>query len=196
MNINDGVCKNALINKMIQFFLISSLEFDYDDTVGSLDEGECISPTDAHQWIYDRARGQASLDNFFAKNDDIQEEDEEDPAKDRDRRDSENFQMPDLNDLEKSKLLSCIDEIRNIIGETYSDRKLTEVIIANNYDFNKALDTLLKGDSSREKPLPAQHSKITDTVEKGNTKIYFSSSSNFFLSLPFHAIFIINSIAR
>lgn len=155
------------------------LEFDYDDnTVGSLDEGECISPTDAHQWIYDRARGQASLDNFFAKNDDIQEEleeDEEDPAKERDRRDSENFQMSDLNDLEKSKLLSCMDEIRNIIGETYSDRKLTEVIIANDYDFNKALDTLLKGDSTKKTP---QHSKTTDTVEKGK-KVEISSSLQF-----------------
>lgn len=53
------------------------LEFDYDDnTVGSLDE-ECISPTDAGQWIYDRARGQSSLEQFMSKNADIQEELEE-----------------------------------------------------------------------------------------------------------------------
>lgn len=142
-------------------------EFDYDDTtVGSLDEDGCISPTDASQWIYDRARGQSSLEQFMSKNADIQEEmeeDVEDPAMNlKERRDSENFKIPDLNDFDKSRLLSCMEEIRNIIGEVHSDKKLSEVIIANNYDFNKALDTLLKGESQAP-----QHSRQADTVEKG-----------------------------
>lgn len=75
---------------------------------------------------------------------------------------SENFQKTELNDIDKSKLLSCIEEIRNIIGEIHSDRKLTEVIIANNFDFNKALDSLLL----KAEPQP-QNSKQMDTVEKG-----------------------------
>lgn len=139
--------------------------------MGSLDDEGCISPTDAHQWIYDRARGQASLEEFIAKNDDIQEEEEDPVYNSKDRRDSENFQIPtNLSDMEKSKLLSCIDEIRNIVGETYSDAKLTDVIIANNYDFNKALDKLLKGEPSPKssfqkfKPPPPP---VADTVEKG-----------------------------
>jgi elongation factor 1 alpha-like protein len=98
----------------------------------------------------------------MSKNADIEEEmeEEEDPAfNSKKRRDSENFKMPDLSDLDKSRLLSCIEEIRNIIGEVHSDQKLTEVIIANNYDFNKALDTLLK--SSDSQPFKQE------TVEKG-----------------------------
>lgn len=142
--------------------------------MGSLDE-DCISPTDAGQWIYDRARGQSSLEQFMSKNANIQEEmeeEEEDPAfNSKERRDSENFKMPDLSDLDKSRLLSCMEEIRNIIGEIHSDQKLTEVIIANNFDFSKALDTLLKGESQQP-----QHSKQTDTVEKGKLIIHCDAS--------------------
>jgi hypothetical protein len=69
-----------------------------------------------------------------------------------------------------------MDEIRNIVGETYSDRRLTEVIIANDYDFNKALDTLLKGDTA-QKPTPLTV-RPTETVEKGMNYSY--SSNNFY----------------
>lgn len=64
-----------------------------------------------------------------------------------------------------------MDEIRNIIGETYSDRRLVAAIMSNDYDFNKALDTLLNGET---KPHPVHHHprpKIPDVVEKGNFTI-------------------------
>lgn len=155
-------------SKFELFLEIYFPEFDYDDTVGSLDEETCISPTDASQWIYDRARGQSSLEQFMSKNENIQEEmEDDDPAfNSKERRNSENFKMPELSDLDKSRLLSCMEEIRNIIGEIHSDQKLTEVIIANNFDFNKALDTLLKGESQP----PPHHAKQPETVEKG--KLY------------------------
>lgn len=41
-----------------------------------MDEDSCISPTDASQWMYDRARGQQSISSFIANNSDIEEEDE------------------------------------------------------------------------------------------------------------------------
>lgn len=41
-----------------------------------MDEDSCISPTDASQWMYDRARGQHSMSSFIANNSDIEEEDE------------------------------------------------------------------------------------------------------------------------
>ena len=63
-----------------------------------------------------------------------------------------------------------MDEIRNIIGETYSDRRLVAAIMSNDYDFNKALDTLLNGEI---KPQVHHHPrpKIPDVVEKGNFTI-------------------------
>lgn len=42
-----------------------------------MDEDSCISPSDAQQWIYDRARGEQSISSFIANNRDIEEEDED-----------------------------------------------------------------------------------------------------------------------
>lgn len=152
-------------------------DYDYDENiVGSVsDEPECISPTDAQQWIFDRARGQSSLEVFLSNNEDIQEEEEDESFGSKERRDSEHYQLPELNDLEKSKLFSCMDEIRSIIGETYSDKRLVEAIMSNNYDFNKALDTLLSGETKQESnriPKP----KITDAVEKGIGDMLYEKS--------------------
>jgi elongation factor 1 alpha-like protein len=143
--------------------------------VGSVsDDVECISPTDAKQWLFDRAKGQSSLEQFLSKNEDIQEEQEEDDEDTvfdgKQRRDSENFHLPALNDIEKTKLLSCMEEIRNIIGETYSDKRLVDAIMSNNFDFNKALDFLLNAGSretvrTTQQPTPKPK---TDAVEKGN----------------------------
>ena len=132
-----------------------------------MDEQECISPTDANHWIFDRNRGQASLDTFIANNEDIQEQDEDEPEFDgKERRDSENFQMPELNELEKVKLASCIEEIRSIVGDSISDRRITDAVMINNYDFPKALDMLLNSATAVQ---PSKKMKVAE-VEKGKRK--------------------------
>uniref|UniRef100_A0A7G3B0L8 Putative translation elongation factor ef-1 alpha/tu n=1 Tax=Lutzomyia longipalpis TaxID=7200 RepID=A0A7G3B0L8_LUTLO len=125
-------------------------EYDgYEDVFGhSVDEEGCISPTDAQQWIYDRARGQQSIANFMASNRDIQEEDEgrEDVEKERElqRRDSESYQLPDLPDEEMGRLMSCMDEIRSIVGDSVvTEKRLVETIMHFSYDMTKALDAIL-----------------------------------------------------
>lgn len=89
--------------KLISFYFFFSIcvsifvEYDgYDDVYGhSVDDETCISPTDAQQWLYDRARGQQSISSFIATHRDIDEEEEdedEDAAAQRHaklRRDSE-----------------------------------------------------------------------------------------------------------
>ena len=151
---------------MFLLFLLSNLAVDdFNNYVGSLDEQECISPTDANQYLFDRARGQSSLDTFLSANEDILEQDEDEPVFDgKERRDSENYQLPDLNDVDKARLLSCMEEIRNIIGDSCSDKRLVETIIQNSFDFTKALDMILTNDSfatpQSKKP------KVTE-VEKG-----------------------------
>lgn len=89
------------------------------------DEPECISPTDANHYLFDRARGQSSLETFLSTNEDIQEQDEEEELEfdGKTRRDSEIFHLPELNDFDKSRLLSCMEEIRNIIGDSHSDKR-------------------------------------------------------------------------
>lgn len=48
----------------------------------------------------------------------------------------------------KGKLLSCMEEIRNIIGDSVSDRRIVEAIMNNNYDYTKALDMILTSENS------------------------------------------------
>lgn len=139
---------------------------EYEDYGGniprSFDESECISPTDSKQWIYDRNRArQSSLDPFLEEAD----EDDEDPGG-KERRDSDNFQLPELNDFNKARLLSCMEEIRNVSGDSYSDKRLVEVIMLNDYDFTSSLDMLLNSTTTQ----PAKKPKVTE-VEKGNRKI-------------------------
>lgn len=149
-------------------------EYDgYDDVYGhSVDDDNCISPSDASQWIYDRAKGQQSMSAFMANNENIEEEDEDEGCENgessynKKRRDSENFQMPVLDDLTQAKLMSCMEEIRNVVGDTTSDRQIVETVMKYDYDVAKALDNILNAPSNsvREKrtPRPAK-----DQLEKG-----------------------------
>lgn len=156
------------------FSLSSISEYDgYDDVYGhSVDDDNCISPSDASQWIYDRAKGQQSMSAFMANNENIEEEDEDEGCENgessynKKRRDSENFQMPVLDDLTQAKLMSCMEEIRNVVGDTTSDRQIVETVMKYDYDVAKALDSILNAPSNsvREKrtPRPAK-----DQLEKG-----------------------------
>lgn len=93
----------------------------------------------------------------------------------KDRRDSESFQFPaNLGDENKARVMSCMDEIRNITGETYSDKKLYDAIMANEFDINRALDEILNNETAA-----AQVSKKPKVVEvqKGWWKIHSKSST-------------------
>lgn len=121
--------------------------------------------------MFDRSRNQSNLNAFMS--DDIQEQDEDEVEfENKGRRDSENFQMPELNEIEKAKLMSCMEEIRNIIGDSYSDKRIVDAIMINQYDFSKALDMLLSSEStssSTNTTQPSKKPKVTE-VEKGMMK--------------------------
>lgn len=81
---------------------------------------------------------------FLAHHRNIEEEDEDIIEEhQKQRRDSENFQRPDLNDVDRARLLSCIDEIRNVVGESISEKQLVETILKNDFDVTKSLDDVL-----------------------------------------------------
>lgn len=50
----------------------------------------------------------------------------------------------DLSELERAKLLSCIETIKNVIGDSIAESKLEEEIIQSGFDTEVALDKLLK----------------------------------------------------
>lgn len=147
-------------------------EYDgYDDVYGhSVDDDSCISPTDAQQWLYDRARGHQSMSAFMRDNKDIAEEEEDEDAEEeksyeKSRRDSDNFQMPSLNDLEKAQLTSCIDEVRSVVGDTISEKRIVETSIKFAYDINKILDEILN-DETENKAKRMQKDVTANVISK------------------------------
>lgn len=130
-------------------------EYDDEDVYGhSVDDDYSISPTDAQQWLYDRARGQHSMSSFLANNADIVEEDDEEAENEKfakSRRDSDNFQMPKLAEMEQAKLVSCLEEVRNVVGdEMVSDRVIVETSMKFDFDIAKVLDEILNECSSSQ----------------------------------------------
>lgn len=51
--------------------------------------------------------------------------------------------MPTLNEDEQILLESCMDEIRNVVGDSVSERQLVETIMKHKFDCAKALDAIL-----------------------------------------------------
>ncbi|XP_001863511.2 HBS1-like protein [Culex quinquefasciatus] len=147
---------------------------DDDDYLGHSVEDDCISPTDAQQWMYDRAKGQQSISAFLANNRDIEEEDDDGLEAERcaglhTRRDSECYQLPELNDEDRVRLNSCMDEIRNIVGESATDKQLVEAIMKHGYNFDLALDDVLN--STKTPPTASVSSPIVTAAAKTIPKI-------------------------
>lgn len=175
-------------------------EYDDDDDYpyGHSVEDECISPTDAQQWIFDRARGQHSMSAFLANNRDIEEEDDDElqaaqpqPENSKGllhRRDSECYQLPELNEEDRVRLMSCMDEIRNIVGESLSDRQLVEAIMKHNYDFDNALDELLNSskNTSQQSEIAEEVAPKTlkEPIEKGIGDRLLEKSDKLLCQLP------------
>lgn len=173
-------------------------EYDDDDDYpyGHSMEDECISPTDAQQWIFDRARGQHSMSAFLANNKNIEEEDDDEVQSEQSpsessklqRRDSECYQLPELNEVDRARLMSCMDEIRNIVGESLSDQQLVKAIMKHNYDFNNALDELLNSTKNTPQQLEAVDKDVPEAaqepIEKGIGNRLLEESGKLLGQLP------------
>ncbi|XP_049960912.1 protein HBS1 isoform X1 [Schistocerca serialis cubense] len=139
-------------------------EYDgYDDEYGqSVEDEYCISPSDAAQFMYDRNRQSTQISAFFDESDNIAEENETEESIGSVRRSSDTFQKPHLSELEEVRLQSCLDEIRNVIGDTIPENIIIETILKNSFDLNKSLDALLSYEPSASKsddPKPQRERK-------------------------------------
>lgn len=85
----------------------------------------------------------------------------------------QNFQMPTLNDEDQACLTSCMDEIRNVVGESVSERQLVDTIMKFKFDFAKSLDAILNASTTpptKSTRLPAVTTSIAPTIETGDTQ--------------------------
>lgn len=91
--------------------------------------------------MYDRSRQPSQISAFF--NDNIAEEDETEDDVKTNRRESDNFRRPMLSDLDEAKLASCLEEVRNVIGDSVPEHVLVKTILHNNFDLTKSLNAVL-----------------------------------------------------
>lgn len=118
-------------------------DYDYDDVYGhSVEEELVLSPNDTSPWLYDRSKNQQAISHF------IPEEPEHEVLDDAlqptlERRESVDLRSLNLQEEDEVKLMSCLDELRNVLGDTVSDNILIQTVLAYNFDFNKALDKIL-----------------------------------------------------
>lgn len=56
--------------------------------------------------------------------------------------------MPNLNETDQVLLESCMDEIRSVVGESCSEKRMVETIMRHRFDCSKALDEILNSNTS------------------------------------------------
>ncbi|XP_022088685.1 HBS1-like protein isoform X2 [Acanthaster planci] len=120
----------------------------YDDVYGhSVEDDYGVSPSTAEQFIYHRSLQHHRLASFLEEGEDDLKKEEEDSRARRDSErslgDSANYQRPQLSDIEEAQLQSCLEEIRNVVGETVPERTLIEMAVAHSFNFEKALNAIL-----------------------------------------------------
>ena len=96
----------------------------------------------AEQFMFDRSK-QANISSFFTEPD-IQEDNEEDediPS---------SYKLPQLSDIDAAKLISCVETIKNVIGDTYPESELNRKIIEFNFNSEAVLNSILNEETPKK----------------------------------------------
>ncbi|XP_021367803.1 uncharacterized protein LOC110459729 isoform X4 [Mizuhopecten yessoensis] len=123
--------------------------YDEDDYLGhSVEDNYCISPGTAAQFTFNREKD-FDLSTYMS-NEKIPEEEEgfDSDTDPQSLNDSQGYKKPTLSDTDQGKLNSCLEEIRNIIGDNTPDHVLCQTIIRNKYDLQASLNELLTTDAT------------------------------------------------
>lgn len=130
-----------------------------------MDDDSCISPTDASQFLYNRNQVQGNLGNFLIKEEETDDVECDHPEENR--RNSESLIMPpniDIDDESRVKLLSCLDEVRNIVGETATDQHIVDTVLKYNYDMPAILDYILTSTAEAATGGTSKRATLVQTV--------------------------------
>lgn len=118
-------------------------EYDDEDVYGhSVEDDYSLSPTE-ESFLYDRNK-KTQISSFL---DPSLEEEEEEPEEEE--VEEENAHPP-LSDLEEAQLRSCLDKIRDIVGDSVQDSVLVSTILNNAFDVDKSLDQILSSHSGNQ----------------------------------------------
>ncbi|XP_027230801.2 protein HBS1 isoform X1 [Penaeus vannamei] len=133
-------------------------EYDsYDEVLGhSVDDSDCGMSPGMEQYLYSRSKDAAhGFASYLPTGEDIKEEEEavdealhQPGSLDRSRHDSSTYEKPPLSTEDEVRLSSIMDELHNILGDKYSERELTQTIIANKFELEASLNALLNKGAS------------------------------------------------
>ncbi|XP_043801631.1 HBS1-like protein isoform X3 [Apis laboriosa] len=135
----------------------------YDDVYGhSVEDDYCVSPS-AEQFLFDRSK-QQNIASFITEPDIVEdnEDNEELPI-------SLNEEDIVLTEIEWAKLMSCMESIKSVIGDTISESEIKKKIIQSKFDTELAIDLILK-----------ESSKINDSsiINKNNLELHSGKKSS------------------
>ncbi|XP_072355813.1 HBS1-like protein isoform X1 [Scyliorhinus torazame] len=137
-------------------------DFEDDDVYGqSVEDDYCISPATAAQFIYKRDdyNRRAFAEEPLEEGDEYAEDKVEEPSHNN---------QPILSGVDQARLHCCLDEIREVLGDSVSEQVLVDAVLNSQYDAHKALDLVLSEDSQQTSKIktqstaPAQKSTIGD----------------------------------
>lgn len=72
-----------------------------------------------------------------------------------------------LSDEQRAILLSCIDQIRDVVGAKFSEPRLAQIVIGNDYDVCKSLDEAL---NSEQPPPPEEIRRLSPPKQSSTNK--------------------------
>ncbi|KAL5015705.1 hypothetical protein ScPMuIL_005294 [Solemya velum] len=126
--------------------------FDDDDVYGhSVEDNYCISPGTVSQFTFNRD-AQHDLTHYMGESRIPEEDNEDDSDEDVEPlNDSSGCGRPKLNAVDDAKLNTCLEGMRNILGETFPEHVMVETAVKNNFDLSSSLNQLL---SQQDAPKP------------------------------------------
>ncbi|XP_060095781.1 HBS1-like protein isoform X1 [Heteronotia binoei] len=134
-------------------------DFEEDDLYGqSVEDDYCISPSTAAQFIYSRRDNPSS----FAETEEYGYKDTE----------HSNYSVSShqLTGIEKAQLDSCLDHMREILGESVPEKVMMEAVLNSKFDVQQALDSVLAQVNKQDVKIKNEDTVVSGKATKGKTR--------------------------
>ncbi|XP_065744671.1 HBS1-like protein isoform X2 [Phocoena phocoena] len=131
-------------------------DFEDDDLYGqSVEDDYCISPSTAAQFIYSRRDKPSVVEP-------VEEYDYEDL-----KESSNSLLNHQLSGIDQARLFSCLDHMREVLGDAVPDDVLIEAVLKNKFDVQKALSVVLEQDKMQNLKVKSEGAISTGKIAKG-----------------------------
>ncbi|KAM5285373.1 HBS1-like protein isoform 1-T1 [Hipposideros larvatus] len=140
-------------------------DFEDDDLYGqSVEDDYCISPSTAAQFIYSQ-RDKPVVEP-------VEEYDYEDL-----KESSSSLLSNQLSEIDQARLYSCLDHMREVLGDAVPDDILIEAVLKNKFDVQKALAVVLEQDKMQNLKVESEGAVSIGKIAKGKSVDSRSSRS-------------------